>query len=492
MSNRPLSSRRRSLWLCAMVAGVTWAPATTGAHEGHDHAPVAVKPAEMYKPTPMPDRIVLTLNGDPRHTRAVTWRTSVDVSKGIAELAEAEANPYFGKRAKTLEATSTALKTDINTAHFHTVKFTDLDPGKKYAYRVGDGTNWSEWFHFQTAAAENEPFSFIYFGDAQNDVRSMWSRVIREAYSDAPKAAFLLHAGDLINRAEADAEWGEWFGAGAWVNAMTPNVAVPGNHEQAKTADGKRQLSHHWRPQFEFPVNGPQGLEESCFTIRYHNMLLVGMNSNEQQEVQARWLDDVLSQSDAQWVVCSFHHPIFSTGQERDNRELRALWKPILDKHKVDLVLQGHDHTYGRTGLQVPNSLESADQAETEGSKGGKPSDLRTGAQDVVATVPQTVSNVPTGVQNVDEQTGTVYVVSVSGPKMYNNQRQPFMKRLAEDTQLYQVIHIDGDKLRFEARTAVGQLYDAFELRKQPGKINELVELQPEVTQNLRSGAKAR
>ncbi len=62
----------------------------------------------------------------------------------------------------------------------------------------------------------------------------MWSRVIREAYSDAPKAAFLLHAGDLINTAEADAEWGEWFGAGSWINAMMPNIAVPGNHEMAK------------------------------------------------------------------------------------------------------------------------------------------------------------------------------------------------------------------------------------------------------------------
>ncbi len=45
----------------------------------------------------------------------------------------------------------------------------------------------------------------------------MWSRVIREAYSDAPKAKFMIHAGDLINNAEKDAEWGEWFGAGGWL-----------------------------------------------------------------------------------------------------------------------------------------------------------------------------------------------------------------------------------------------------------------------------------
>lgn len=438
--------------LFALIISLTLSAAMAHAHDGHDHPPIAVKPAEMYKPTAMPDRIVLTLNGDPRTSVAVTWRTSVDVVKGIAEIAEAEANPYFSEKSKQLEATSTALKTDINTAHFHTVPFSGLTPNKKYVYRVGDGTNWSEWFHFKTAAAENEPFSFIYFGDAQNNVRSMWSRVIREAYSDAPKAAFMLHAGDLVNVANSDAEWGEWFGAGAWINAMTPNVAIPGNHEQTKLGDGSRKLTEHWKPQFEFPLNGPKGLEESCYTIQYHNMLLIGLNSNEQQDTQAVWLDQVLSENTAQWVVCTFHHPIFSTGKDRDNKELRALWKPIIDKHKVDLVLQGHDHTYGRTGMQVP----------------------------------ETIANVPTGVQKVDQQTGTIYVVSVSGPKMYNHRKQDFMKRVAEDTQLYQVIHIDGGKLRFEARTAVGDLYDAFELQKQPGMINKLIEFEPEVPENLR------
>ena len=61
------------------------------------------------------------------------------------------------------------------------------------------------------------------------------------------------------------------------------------------------------------------------------------------------------------------------------------------------------------------------------------------------------------------------------------------MKRLAEDTQLYQVISIDGDQLRFEARTAVVQLYDAFELHKKTGQINTLVEIEPTVKQRLRT-----
>ena len=60
------------------------------------------------------------------------------------------------------------------------------------------------------------------------------------------------------------------------------------------------------------------------------------------------------------------------------------------------------------------------------------------------------------------------------------------MKRVAEDTQLYRIIHIDGTRLRFEARTAIGKRYDAFELRKRPGQINELIEILPEVPEHLR------
>lgn len=425
------------------------------AHEGHDHKPREVKPAEMYEPKIMPDRVVLTWSDDPTKTQSVTWRTSIEVPAGVAEIALATAGPEFVKATTRVEAKTEKLKTDINEAHFHSVTFKDLQPATKYVYRVGDGVNWSEWFQFRTASDKPEKFSFIYFGDAQNNLRSMWSRVIREAYSDAPKAAFIVHAGDLINTAESDAEWGEWFGAGNWLNGMIPNVPVPGNHEQGKAADGTRRLSHHWRPSFTLFENGPEGLEESCYTFTYQNTRVIALNSNEGIEVQTAWLENVLAKNEHPWVVCTFHHPIFSTGKNRDNPGLRAAWKPIFDKYRVDLVLTGHDHTYGRTGLQTPLNLE-------------------------------TVANVPTGVSNVDADSGTVYVVSVSGPKMYDLNRKPFMVRVAEDTQLYQVIHVDGNELRFESRTAVGELYDAFTLKKTPGQKNELIEGEVTMPERLR------
>jgi hypothetical protein len=437
----------RNFLPCALVLSL----AITSASAHEDHPPAKVLDEALYRATPMPDRIILTWKGDPARTQAVTWRTDPSIKKGLAQIAVAEPGPDFVKKTKDVVATTTPHESDLGPAHYHSVEFQELTPATKYVYRVGDGVNWSEWIQFSTASDKAEPFSFIYFGDAQNDVRSHWSRVIREAHSDAPKAKFMIHAGDLINSGNRDAEWGEWFGAGGWLNAMLPSVPTPGNHEYPR--DKKRpllrsQLSHHWRPQFTLPENGLPGLEETVYWLDYQGVRIVSLNSNELEKEQVPWLERVLQENPNKWTVLTFHHPVYSTAKGRDNPDIRNLWKPLLDKYRVDLVLQGHDHGYGRFGQQLSENVGSGTNARS-----------------------------PEG--------GTIYVVSISGPKMYRVERTPAMRRAAENTQLYQIISIDGDTLRYEARTAAGELYDAFRLNKRPGEINELIDEIPNTPERL-------
>lgn len=447
-----------SLAMVAVVCGLFAGPSALAHDPDYEQEPPPrVLDAVFHQPSAMPDRIVLSWTGDATTSRAVTWRTSTDVSRAWAEIALAGPGPQFKDAARRVDAVTRPFKSDLSKCHVHEVEFKDLTPATRYAYRVGDGVNFSEWFQFRTTASSPEPFSFIYFGDAQNDLRSMWSRVIREAWSDMPRAAFMLHAGDLINRAESDAEWGEWFGAGGWLNAMIPVVATPGNHEYVseKKPDGSKthRLTRHWKAQFTFPANGPQGLEESAYCLDYQNLRIISLNSNERQEEQTPWLEKVLSENDRAWTIVTFHHPIFSVAKDRDNAALRDAWKPVFERHRVDLVLNGHDHAYGRTSL-----------TERE-------------------------ANVPAGTNWRSASAGTVYVVSVSGPKMYdlNSKPQAEMRRVAEDTQLYQLISIDGPTLRYEARTAIGDVYDAFTLKKRPGTTNEMIEQIPDVPERRRA-----
>jgi hypothetical protein len=401
-----------------------------------------VPDAAAHRPTAIPDRIILTWEGDPARGQSVSWRTDTQVTAAVAQIAPARSDPGFVTRAQTVRAVTTPLATDLGTAHYHSARFTDLTPDTLYAYRVGDGANWSEWNQFQTASATAKPFSFLYFGDAQNDIKSLWSRVVRSAFRDAPRARFLVHAGDLINAANRDAEWGEWHAAGGWVNATVPSVPSPGNHEY-----DKKQLSGHWRPQFALPLNGPPGLEETCYYLDYQGVRIVSLNTEERQAEQAEWLDRVLTDNPHRWTILTFHRPMYSSAKGRDNAGLRQKWVPVFDKHHVDLVLQGHDHTYARS------------------------------------------RNLRAGVNVRDDRSGTVYVVSVSGTKMYHVERQPWMRRTAEDTQLYQIISVDGDRLRYQARTATGALYDAFDLvkPKRGAGPNRLIERTPrDVPENRR------
>ena len=121
-----------------------------------------------------------------------------------------------------------------------------------------------------------------------------------------------------------------------------------------------------------------------------------------------------------------------------DQEEIRRLWKPVFDRYGVDLALTGHHHVYAR-GSALP-----------------RPSGER------------------------ETESGTVYVVSVSGPKMYTLVRDNrWMHRAAENTQLYQVITVDADTLHYRAMTVTGDVYDSFDLMKRKDGPNLLVETLP-------------
>lgn len=415
-------------------------------------APQAVSPTVLYRPSAMPDSVRLTWSGDPATTQSVTWRTDSSVTAPIAQVTSVAHGPNLEGPVQEYRAKSSAIESELGwTTLYHTATFAGLQPATEYMYRVGDGVNWSEWFHFRTTASKFEPFSFIYLGDAQNGIRTHWSRVFRRAFSEDTKAKFVIYSGDLINNANNEAQWRELYDGPGWVNASTPIVPVTGNHEHFTDPKDGYRVSYYWRPQFELPLNGPVGLEETCYSIDVQGVRIIALNSSQKQAEQVAWLEGKLKNNPNRWTIVCFHHPIYSSAVRRDNPELRAMWKPLFDKYRVDMVLQGHDHTYARNDF---NSVKStiADGKETAG--------------------------------------GTVYVVTVSGSKMYELSPQPWMVRKAEDTQFYQNLKVEKDRIIYEARTAAGELYDKFVIVKRKGQTNRLIDMKPKTSERLRPKAK--
>lgn len=388
--------------------------------------------AQLFKPTAHPDRIILTWADNPATTQSVTWRTDTHVATAWAEITEEMSEPGLEPpQARRFQATKDSLiGKEYAEAYYHRVTFRDLKPNTLYAYRVGSDTLWSEWFQFKTAPASDEPFSFIYLGDAQNDIKSKWSRVIRKAFATDGNARFIVHAGDLINRSNNDEQWGEWHFGGGFINGMIPSVPTPGNHEYTRDENQALKLDPHWAVQYTLPENGPEGLQESVYYVDYSNVRLISLNSqlivldSLARKKQYNWLEGVLKDNPKRWTFITFHHPIYSTAKGRDNKEFRELFQPLFEKYHVDILMQGHDHTYGR-GRNIAN-----------GQSHKKPG-------------------------------GPMYLVSVAGPKMYEaDAENQWADKIASHTQLFQLITVHHDRLIYKAYKASGELFDTFELKK--------------------------
>ncbi len=415
---------------------------------------------EWMQPSVHPDRIMLNYGADPTTTASVTWRTNTEEKTAYAEIAKATAAPKFWRTAERFTAKTTLLDgskvEDAGiVANYHSVTFDELEPNTLYGYRVGDGEHWSEWIQFKTASTTNDKFSFLYLGDAQNNILELWSRLIRQGFQKAPDARFIVHAGDLVSPANSEEDWEEWFKAGSFIHSMIPGFPTPGNHDYERIYEGKdkyqQQLSIQWRPQFTLPENGPKGideLKETSYYMDFQGVRMISVNSNIYREEQAEWLKEILTNNPNKWTVVTFHHPLFNAKDGRSSEEWKDLLKPIFDEFHVDLVLQGHDHTYAR-GRVAPKEY-----------------------------------NLTSGV-NKRDQTGTVYVVSISGGKMYRSEKdwqqwEAELDRDAENTQLAQVITVDHDTVRYQSYTATGDLYDAFDLIKNKKGPNTLVDRKSE------------
>jgi 3',5'-cyclic AMP phosphodiesterase CpdA len=439
--------------------GAAIAPAQ--AHVSPSHSAPSIAP--WQDASPWPDRIVATFEGEPSTSFAVTWRTDATVPAAIAEIALATPDARFDLASQSKAADTESLDLQnvrnlsevfkmawnegLEPVHYHSIRFDGLKPDTLYAYRVsGASGKWSEWFQIRTAPVSGS-FKFLYLGDAQNGILSHWSRTVRAAFQKAPDARFIIHAGDLVNRGSRDLEWAEWFKAVGFIHGMIPAIPVAGNHEYDSfgvAPSVRRLLSAMWRPQFRLDSVDtlPPELRETVYAVRYTKDLHVFVldTTGASLDAQAAWLDAELTKTDAKWRVVTMHHPIYSSGEGRDNKPRRDILLPIFAKHKVDLILQGHDHTYARGTVAETGPQRPEREAAIDG-----------------------------------ENVAMMFVNSVSGPTQYKFKSTRWdeyapsgvrLDRFAEGTQFFQVIDVNGDTIDYRAYAADGQLYDSFLMTK--------------------------
>jgi hypothetical protein len=302
-----------------------------------------------------PDHVLLTWTADPATTQTITWRMN-GASAGIVEY---EASG----RVKTASATPRELVTDQGTVRLFTATLTGLSRDTRYSYRVGDGTVWTEYHIFTTAGPEAPSVKFLIFGDSQSGVKEPiygpWSENVHAAFKANPDARFMVNLGDLVEIGQNIDHWNAWFEGAKGVIDTIPDMAVEGNHEtygmDPKAGSTKPRF---WAAQFPLPQNGPTRLKNQVYSYDYGQVHIVVLDSQQYEEkpkygdileTQKAWVDADLTASKAQWNLVFFHRTPYYSKATRSNDEIREKLCPILEKHHVDVVFNGHDHAVART-----------------------------------------------------------------------------------------------------------------------------------------------
>ncbi|MCL4220204.1 MAG: metallophosphoesterase [Phycisphaerales bacterium] len=225
-----------------------------------------------------------------------------------------------------------------------------LNPDEPYFYKVVVTDDrgrelTTDVLTFQTAAPRGTPVAFAVIGDTQDNPAVAGTLA---AHIWAQRPGFVLHAGDLTGTGSRKGDWTEEFfpSMGPLMSRVTL-YPVLGNHEE----NARHYYKYFSLPQPEYYYSFSQG-DVDFFMIDSNREVSPGSE-------QYVWLDQALGSSDATWKVAVHHHPPYSSDEDdygdtwkgrstRGDLRIRSL-SELYEAHGVDLVLNGHIHSYERT-----------------------------------------------------------------------------------------------------------------------------------------------
>ncbi len=251
----------------------------------------------------------------------------------------------------------------------YTGKLQGLAPGSRYRYRIVTPEAKGAWHSLRTDDGK-KGFTALIFPDSQSSDYSGWQRLAKLAFARNPEAALAINMGDQVDNGEDGRQWQEWFKGVAPFSGQLPLATLDGNHE-TYTLDWKVRLPKAYLGFFDYPL-GLQGYEDQFYSFDYGPVHFTALDTNFKEleqlqprlwEEELRWLEEDLARSQAKWKVVLMHKDImiygFSPESGRPPTKTRIVdigerLMPIFEKHKVDLVLTAHLHTYRR---RVPLKL---------------------------------------------------------------------------------------------------------------------------------------
>jgi predicted phosphodiesterase len=354
--------------------------------------PPTPTPSPSPTPTPVPPSdAVLTrgpyLQSVTPNTIVIVWETEQSSAGEIAYGATTEyglrvADPTIGTR--------------------HAVTLRGLMPYTLYHYRVESGgaplISGGE-ATFRTAAGPDQTkFTFAVLGDTRTQHKAHQA-VVEQIVVQEPD--FVVHTGDLVALGSATHQWETFFEIERELMAHAPLFPALGNHEGNNP---------HYFDLFHLPGN------ERWYDFEYGNAHFIclqvdGFADFGPQSEQYAWLEQTLALSTQPWLFVYFHIPPYSSVEDDLEATVRQTLTPLFEWYGVDIVFNGHKHSYER-----------------------------------------------------NEVNGVTYVVTAGGgaPLYAMNEREPTQVVFVKAHHLT-LIEIDGRRLKATIISSEGQVLDTFE-----------------------------
>lgn len=314
----------------------------------------------------------------------------------------------------------------IGTARKHQeVRITGLSglaaPGSRFVYELEvEGVVRSGEFH--TAPTGRTPFTFLAYGDNRSS-ETQHQAVVDALMREMSTARFAMSTGDMVSSGLNEGHWDDFFRIEAPFLAKTPTYLAIGNHEVdlGDWTIGRRLFQH--------PTDVPPASnDESFYRFLYGNVELIVINVETENLYtgllgllagdQARWLEDVLPNplagADHRFVF--IHQGPYSSKPGRNGNFWLRQWLGSFKQHGIDAVISGHDHyaEWGFTKFGLPYFIHGGGGAPLYENKG-----LRVEGDHTIN-----------------------YGVSELG---------------------YMLVHIDGEKARFEVKDLRGRVVAHYE-----------------------------
>jgi hypothetical protein len=324
-----------------------------------------------------PTGIVLGV-GAKESQRVVSWYAPTS-AKQVVQVAPTRqvVHGAFPRHATTYSATVAA--NSVNGGYNGHATIDGLRQFTSYSYRVGTDGNWSPTYTFKTQSF-NGDFSFLFFGDPQigssgNVAKdgAGWLDTLNVALTANPNSELLVSGGDQVEVANTETQWDAFLAPDKL--RQYPWAATIGNHD----VGGKAYEQHFWTPNTDrsagFYRGDPSTESGGDYWYVYKDVLFIDLNSNAYANgADAAHIDYVSNVIKAQgakakYTVLVYHHSIYSPADhanDADNQVRRQDFPTAFSKLGVDLVLQGHDHSYSRS--YVIKNGKKANAAEQPGA----------------------------------------------------------------------------------------------------------------------------